>query len=113
MNKRKGTPSLMDDLLGGKKKNPDNMPASQFTSKPSFEEPPLPTEAKAKATFYINQDILYELEAAQLQLRRLSPMANKKELSKSAIVEAALQIVLDEMKTNASHSQLALYFGRE
>lgn len=126
MSKRRSTPKLMDDLLSGNRPVNTRKPASQedgmasSTSKNSGQSSTRQTERyvpqaagpyeeeKGKATFYLAQDVQYDLDTAQIQLRRLAPRyVKKQQLSKSAIVEAALRIAYEELEQKGSNSQLA------
>ena len=108
MSKRKQTPSnLMEDLLSGAKKQRDvDRTESQDTGKPVEQQPGKTSEEKGKATYYIDQEILYSLDAAQLRLRRLASPDQRGHISKSAIVETALQIVLEELESDVANSRL-------
>ncbi len=125
MSKRRSTPKLMDDLLSGNRPANTRKPANQNTSIPeeSQQQQPVvpprrqqtpryqaaqPVEDKAKATFYIAQDVQFDLDDAQSQLRRLAPRYIKKQqLSKSAIVEAALRLAFEELEQQGPNSRLA------
>jgi outer membrane protein OmpA-like peptidoglycan-associated protein len=124
MSKRRSTPKLMDDLLSGNrpkntskpaKRNTDipaepqpDPPARQRQQQPSRYQAPPPEEQKAKATFYMAQDVQFDLDDAQIQLRRLAPRyVKKQQLSKSAIVEAALRLAFEELEHQGPNSQLA------
>ncbi|KAA3655912.1 MAG: hypothetical protein DWQ04_32550 [Chloroflexi bacterium] len=125
MSKRRSTPKLMDDLLSGNRPANTRKPARQNTGIPAEtpqEQPTVqprqqqpsryqtapPVEEKAKATFYMAQDVQFDLDDAQIKLRRLAPRYIKKQqLSKSAIVEAALRLAFEELEQQGSNSQLA------
>ncbi len=65
-------------------------------------------EEKVKVTFYVSHDIQYELDYARLQLLRLAPRnINKRQVSKSAIVEAALKIAIANLEQQGDNSALA------
>lgn len=67
-----------------------------------------PEEEKVKVTFYVSQNIQYELDYARLQLLRLAPRnINKRQVSKSAIVEAALKIAIANLEQQGENSALA------
>jgi outer membrane biosynthesis protein TonB len=93
---------------------PAGKPAKQRASRPVKPAPtrkpakaPAPPEAeeKIKATFYLSQDIVDALEDAWLQLRRLA--SDRSSVSKSLIVETALEIALEELTKKGDKSALA------
>ena len=126
---------LLGSLLSGKKpaQSPESQPAvipegqltgipvSQPTSKPvrKKKEPvsrPAPAPAKkaeeapgdkVKATFYLSTETVEDLETGWIQLRRLAPKETRGQVSKSLIVELALQIALEELKSKKDKSLLA------
>jgi hypothetical protein len=99
--------------------NPQTAPVSRATPRPQKQKTKTPTihlrsddneEEKVKVTFYVSEEIQYDLDDAQLQLRRLAPNHVKKnQLSKSAVVEAALRIVIDNLEAERENSALAQY----
>ncbi len=125
MSKRRSTPKLMDDLLSGNRPANTRKPANQNTSipeelpqeqpavQPRMQQTPRyqtasPDENKMKATFYIAQDVQFDLDDAQSQLRRLAPRyVKKQQLSKSAIVETALRLAFEELEQQGTNSRLA------
>lgn len=128
MSKRRSTPKLMDDLLSGNRPANTRKPAKQNTGIPEEppqtppqaqsrqpqssqhrpQTPPAYEEEKGKATFYLAQGVQYDLDTAQIQLRRLAPpYIKKQQLSKSAIVEAALRIAYEDLEQKGPNSQLA------
>jgi len=127
---RKELPDIMGGLLNGsagRKAQPAEQPASQPVSqaaaqpaeqparkparqprgKPAKQQPPASpdSEEKAKCTFYLSQETLDALEDGWLQLRRLA--RDRASVSKSGIVEAALQIALEELAKKGELSELA------
>lgn len=137
MGNRRKTPDLMDDLLSGKKpptvappkpvRQDAGIPVKQQTEPPVAEAKPAPIretrskpalkltyakeeEEKVKVTFYVSEELQYNLDAAQLQLRRAAPShVKKQQLSKSAIVEAALVLIIDDLEKEGEGSVLARY----
>ena len=103
---RKKMPDVMAELLNGNAGIPASQqadkPVSRFTSTPASQQ----GEEKAKVTYYLDQQTVDALEEAKLQLRRLSPK-EKRQISSSAIVDAALQIVFAELELEGAKSQLA------
>jgi len=86
-------------------------PAEQKARKPAA--PPESTDGKVKATFYLSPATLDALEAGWLQLRRLASQENRGKVSKSLIVEIALQTALDELKAKDKESQLASVLSKQ
>jgi hypothetical protein len=68
------------------------------------------TSDKAKATYYLLPETVEDLEAAWIRLRQMVGQVEKlqkTQVSKSLIVEAALEIVLEELERKGTDSQLA------
>jgi hypothetical protein len=114
----------MDDLLSGNRPKNTSKPANQQAGTPAESQSASPSrprqqqasryqaapteEVKAKATFYIAQDVQFDLDDAQIQLRRFAPRyVKKQQLSKSAIVEAALRLAFEELEQQGPNSRLA------
>ena len=55
---------------------------------------------KRKATYYLREDTLSELEEVWFQLRQRADEGEKRKVSKSAIVEAAIEAAIDELKSD-------------
>jgi hypothetical protein len=63
---------------------------------------------KVKATFYLAPEAAEGLEDAWLQLRRQARGANRKRaISKSEIVEMALQIMLEDLEAHGKESRIS------
>lgn len=86
---------------------PTRKPARQPRGKPAKQQLPASpdSEEKAKCTFYLSQETVDALEDGWLQLRRLA--RDRASVSKSGIVEAALQIALEELAKKGELSELA------
>jgi len=128
---RKQTPDILGSLLGDTPKKPedqntikteyhkagipeyhkDSKPVRQPTSKPvSHKKAPDQAQApgeKVKATFYIDSKAVEALEDGWIQLRKLAPKKVRGHISKSLIVELALQMALEDLKAKGSSSQIA------
>jgi len=131
---RKQTPDILGNLLGDKKKedtikpeyHKDSKPVKQPTSKPvshknsktevkptskpdkgSREPSGEASEEKLKATFYLAVEAVDALEEGWYQLRRMAATEDRTSISKSLIVEEALQIVLEELERTGQKSKLA------
>ena len=55
---------------------------------------------KRKATYYLHEDTLSELEEVWFQLRQRADEGEKRKVSKSAIVEAAIEAAIDELESD-------------
>jgi len=63
--------------------------------------------AKRKATYYLSEEVLSELEEGWFRLRQMAGQGEKGSVSKSAIVEAALRDALEDLKAEGEGSTLA------
>jgi hypothetical protein len=123
--KRKGTPNIMAEIFG-EEPEPVSPPAVSPPSPPASDQPPVEppaltaysgrlkayvnTSDKAKATYYLLPETVEDLEAAWIRLRQMVGQVEKlqkTQVSKSLIVEAALEIVLEELERKGTDSQLA------
>ena len=130
---RKQTPDILGSLLGDTPKKPedqntikteyhkagipeyhkDSKPVKQSTSKtvsqkkPSAPKVQKPSGDKVKATYYIDSQAVEDLEEGWIQLRKMADKKTRGQISKSLIVELAVQIVLEELKSKGSSSQIA------
>ena len=55
---------------------------------------------KRKATYYLREDTLSQLEEVWFQLRQRADEGEKRKVSKSAIVEAAIEDAIEELKSD-------------
>ena len=55
---------------------------------------------KRKATYYLREDTLSKLEEVWFQLRQRVDEGEKRKVSKSAIVEAAIETAIDELESD-------------
>lgn len=83
-----------------KKREPAARPA------PAKEQEEAPGD-KVKATFYISTQAVDSLEEGWIRLRRLAPKEQRGQISKSLIVELAVQMALEELKSKGEKSLLA------
>ncbi len=60
-----------------------------------------------KGTFHLTEELINDLENAWLTLRRKAKPGKKKQVSKSGIVRAALEIALEDLKEEGTKSRLA------
>lgn len=123
---RKKTPDIMSDILGGSAPEPTIMPVDHNTGIPAYQPTIKPEKkrsapkakpapeiqkeeapgAKIKATFYISSAIVDKLEEGWTQLRRITPKEQRGDISKSFIVETALQEALEELDSRQTASLL-------
>ena len=125
---RKKTPDILGSLLGDTSKpeyhntgipeyhndsepelQPTSKPVRKRTSKPVSQKKALAEEPaeKVKATFYLDSKAVESLEDGWMELRKLADKKGRGRISKSLIVELALQLALDELKTKGVNSLLA------
>lgn len=125
---RKKTPDILDDLLGGAEPEPVKKPVEQPTSTPVHhkastpviqaktgrpkreKKPAPPVKApgeKVKATFYLSSEVVEALETGWIQLRQLTPKDRRGQVSKSLIVELAVQEALEDLVSKKERSSLA------
>lgn len=104
---RKQTPDILSELMAG---SSEKKPASQQTSKPAKRQaskpsekkpaPPPAEQEKTKATFYLSPGGIEALESSWMKLRSLAG-SHRGQVSKSALVEVALQRLEKAMKKEA------------
>jgi hypothetical protein len=96
-------------------------PSKQPASKPAGQKPQRTDKAdeeatsdsgevsgeKLKATYYLAIEVVDALEEGWYQLRRMASTDNRTSISKSLIVETALQITLEELNTSGQKSRIA------
>jgi hypothetical protein len=84
-------------------------PVKQLRESPGKPEEPSTeaSEEKLKATYYIAIDAVEALEEGWYQLRKMASTDNRTSISKSLIVETALQIALEELEKSGQKSSLA------
>ncbi len=94
-------------------KQPTIKPEGKPTSKPVSQKKPSAPKVqeasgeKVKATYYIDSQAVEDLEAGWIQLRKMADKKARSQISKSLIVELAVQIALEELKSKGSSSQIA------
>lgn len=59
-----------------------------------------------KGTFHLTEELINDLEDAWLQLRKKAKPGKKKQVSKSGIVRAALEMALEDLKAEGTKSRL-------
>ena len=136
MAERKKTPDILGSLLGDTSKTEyhntgipeyhnDSMPELQSASKPVRKstgktvskptskpvsqkkaEPQEPAE-KIKATYYLDAEVVEALEDGWMELRKMADKKNRSRISKSLMIELALQMALEDLQKKGSDSLLA------
>ena len=125
---RKKTPDILGSLLGDTIKpeyhntgipeyhkdskpelQPTSKPVRKRTSKPVSQKKALAEEPaeKVKATFYLDSKAVESLEDGWMELRKLADKKGRGRISKSLIVELALQLALDDLEKRGADSSLA------
>ena len=74
------------------------------TSKPEKKPGARPS---VKATFYLTREVLASLEEARLKLREMAKPEGRAKITKSLIVEAAIQLAIEELEASGEKSPLA------
>ena len=111
---RKKLPDVMGELLGGNTRAAAQAkatkPADQNTGIPVNPQTDIPVDQKGdekvKATYYLSSQTVDTLEEAKLRLRRLM-RTDKRSISSSSIVDAALQIAFADLEAAGVKSRLA------
>ena len=125
MAERKKTPDILGSLLGDTSKTEyhntgipeyhnDSKPELQSTSKPASQkkaEAEEPAE-KVKATFYLDSKAVEALEDGWMELRKLADKRSRGRISKSLMVELALQLALEDLRKKGSDSLQAKKLAR-
>jgi hypothetical protein len=130
---RKKTPDILGSLLGDTSKpeyhntgipeyhndsepelQPTSKPVRKRTSKPVSQKKALAEEPaeKVKATFYLDSKAVESLEDGWMELRKLADKKGRGRISKSLIVELALQMALEDLRKKGSDSLLAKKLSR-
>ena len=61
----------------------------------------------AKATFYLTREVLASLEEARLKLREMARPEGTAKITKSLIVEVAIQLAIEGLENSGEKSPLA------
>jgi len=126
---RKKTPDILGSLLGDTSKpeyhntgipeyHNDSKPELQSTSKPARKTTSKPVSQKkkaqdqepaekVKATFYLDSKAVEALEDGWMELRKMADKKNRSRISKSLMIELALQMALEDLQKKGSDSLLA------
>lgn len=130
---RKKTPDILGSLLGDTSKpeyhntgipeyhndsepelQPTSKPVRKRTSKPASQKKDRDQEpaGKVKATFYLDSKAVESLEDGWMELRKLADKKSRGRISKSLMVELALQLALEDLRKKGSDSLLAKKLSR-
>jgi len=131
---RKKTPDILGSLLGDTSKpeyhntgipeyHNDSKPELQSTSKPARKTTSKPVSQKkkaqdqepaekVKATFYLDSKAVEALEDGWMELRKLADKQSRGRISKSLMVELALQLALEDLQKKGADSSLAKKLAR-
>ena len=60
-----------------------------------------------KATFYLTREVLYSLEEARLKLREMARPEGRAKITKSLMVEVAIQLAIEDLQASGEKSPLA------
>ena len=129
MAERKKTPDILGSLLGDTSKpeyHNDSMPELQPTSKTVRKSTGKPVSKpagqkkaeaeepaeKVKATFYLDSKAVEALEDGWMELRKMADKKNRSRISKSLMIELALQMALEDLQKKGSDSLLAKKLAR-
>ena len=74
---------------------PTRKPVKKSDSRPSV-----------KASFYLTREVLASLEEARLKLREMARPEGKAKITKSLIVEVAIQLAIEELETSGRKARL-------
>ena len=114
MAERKTTPNIMGELLGGEPAPVEQQgkPHGQRASTSLEQHAVTPVRQQdgnpksIKATYYFSPDTIEAIDDAWMQLRKLAG-TDRSSVSKSLIVETAIQMALKELERKGDKSQLA------
>jgi hypothetical protein len=98
---RKETPDILGDALGEKK---TIKPVRQQNIK-TEKHNTIKLDNKVKATYYLSQKAVGALEDTQYQLRKIAG-ENRARVSKSFIVEMAIQMALEDVESKGNKSRI-------
>ena len=92
---RKQTPDILSGLMG----QSETGPAKQHAGIPEDPNAGMLDQKPAKATYYLSPDVIDSLEESWFQLRRVVNGSRGK-ISKSKIVEIALDMAIEDFEKN-------------
>ena len=100
---RKQTPDILSGLMG----QSETGPVKQHAGIPEDPNAGMLDPKPAMATYYLSPDVIDSLEESWFQLRRVVNGSRGK-ISKSKIVEIALDMAIEDFEKNGQASQLAV-----
>ena len=125
--KRKETEDVLGNVLD---EDPDSTPEQTATAEQSREEQgreEAPDSSgqeggaeelnsseevpKRKATYYLREDTLSKLEEVWFQLRQQADEGEKRKVSKSAIVEVAIEAAIEELESDGESAIIERLLG--
>ena len=65
------------------------------------------SKPSVKVSFYLTREVLVSLEEARLKLRELARPEGRTKITKSLIVEVAIQLAIEELEASGEKSPLA------
>ena len=108
---RKPTPDILSDVLGEPPAaHRTGTPVPQYGSAPDDPHTRTPMDhavERVKATFYLHPEVLERLEDSWHRLRKWAKGAERGKVSKSLIVEMALELALQDLEGQGEASPLA------
>ena len=108
MGKRRGNQISLTRSTTKTPNNPIEKPLKQQTVVPSKRQNAKESSRQnVKATIYFSQDLTERLDIAQVKLRKFTGKRGH-DLSRSAIIEAALTLALNELDAQKEASSLAV-----
>lgn len=110
----------IDDFLGADGQQTEELPAKKPVAKkqkpksppkPKAPEPtkmaePMDEPEKTRISLFLASRISYELDELKMKIRRYAPRSDMSKISKSSIVEAAVDLVKNDFETNGMESEL-------
>ena len=125
--KREETPDILGDVLdpdetegGSSTENTDDTDKQQgreeendSSGKEGDVDQPNDTEdsPKRKATYYLHENTLSQLEEVWFQLRQRADEGEKRKVSKSAIVEVAIEAAIEELESDGESAIIERLLG--
>ena len=98
--------SMIQDSPINRIKMPDS-PSERMANRPVSYQQTEPAEPeKTRISLYLAIRSSYELDALKTEMRRMSPRADLSKISKSSIVESAIEIVARDFRKNGLDSVL-------
>jgi hypothetical protein len=109
MNQRKGTPDIMGNLMSGILEKQESSKTIKLESHKEIiiaSNKAIKESAKEKTTFNLSIEAIESLEEAWIKLRR--KLKGNQRVTKTLIVEKAIEIALKDLETKKEASELYL-----